>query len=144
MIERETVAFGGVKRTSAFVKSEGRCSHNQILFFKLAEYAGAYDKLPEETRLALEMRFIGGLTMPQIGRELGLLQNAVNRRINTAPNDLYRIMLEEAQSHSLNVPFSSVVRRYSALQEDLRAAGQDPREFTRPYGRRYSYSQPEA
>jgi hypothetical protein len=142
MIERNEVGLDGVNHgRSAFADFSPETPASLIVLLMLSEYTGAYKKLPEETRQALELRHVGGLNMAEIGRELGLSQSVVSRRLSFAPYNLWKIMIEDAQNHRLNVPVASVVRAYSAYQEDLQSRGE---RMSKPSRRKYWSSHPES
>jgi Sigma-70, region 4 len=84
-----------------------------IEFLRLAEDEGAYAGLSLRTRRALEMRYVEGLEMTQIGDVLDVSKQAVNQSLRNAPESLYRKMTKDVVIGRTNVPFSRILMAYS-------------------------------
>jgi DNA-directed RNA polymerase specialized sigma subunit len=105
-----------VRKRSTFDSPHPDCPKEIIDLLKLAEREGAYGKLSEKRRKTLEMRFVEGLTMPQIGDVLQISKQAVSQTLKDAPESLYKLMVKDAISYRTHVSFREILATYSAYK----------------------------
>ena len=93
-----------------------------IRFLKLAEKEGAYEQLSQKRKQTLQMRFVEGLSMPQIAERLEISKQAVSQALMLTPESLYKKMLKDVNSYRTNISFTEILAAYSAyrLESDVR------------------------
>lgn len=105
-----------VRKTSAFNSLHPDSPKEIVDLLKLAEREGAYGRLSEKRRRTLEMRFVEGLTMSQIGDVLEISKQAVSQTLKDAPESLYKLMVKDVVTYRTHVSFREILATYSAYR----------------------------
>lgn len=122
MIERETRTLPTNQiRGSSFESFHPESPPALIEFLKFSEREGAYGNLSLRARRALEMRYVEGLNISQIGDVLDVSKQAVSQSLRLAPETLYRKMTEDVIMHRTNVLYSQILMAYSLYRIELDA-----------------------
>lgn len=90
-----------------------------IEFLKLSERQGAYANLSLQTRRILQMRYVEGLNLPQIGDVIGVSKQAVSQTLRLTPESLYKKMTKDVVMRRTNIPFSTILLAYSDYRIEL-------------------------
>lgn len=90
-----------------------------IELLKLSERQGAYANLSLQTRRILQMRYVEGLNLPQIGDVIGVSKQAVSQTLRLTPESLYKKMTKDVVMRRTNIPFSTILLAYSNYRIEL-------------------------
>lgn len=105
-----------VRKKSAFDSSHKDSPKEIIDLLRLAEREGAYANLSEKRKRTLEMRFVEGLTMPQIGDVLKISKQAISKTLKLTPESLYKQMTKDVVTYRTNISFKEILATYSAYR----------------------------
>ena len=96
-----------------------------IGLLKLAEREGAYEKLSEKTRQRLEMHFLEGMSITKIADIQKVSKQAVSQSLRLTPESLYKKMTKDVFMRRTNIPFTEILRVYSAyrIESDAKKKG---------------------
>jgi len=105
-----------VKPQSKFQITAPGTAPEVIALLRLSEREGAYGSLSEKARRILEMRYVEGLTMSQIGDVLGISKQAVSQSLKYTPESIYNRMVRDVITYKTDINFKEILKTYSAYR----------------------------